>query len=171
MFAVIDPGQTQNYQRSPEQHVVVVRLLLSGCCRHNHKIWWLHDGHIFHTYARHILRYISSLNLGTIWIKYPNSRTKWASGKVSVRIAILDLRIVQGAHLFPFLGMPLWNSAPTNSPKASHVGSCRIRHAPLWPMDCQWCTNHMCENYGHHATFFEQAMKTNLDWYHGLWLS
>ena len=131
MFALIDPGRTENYQQSPEHRVVIVRLLLSGCCYHNHKIRWMHDGHTFHTYARNTLRYISSLKLGTIWIKCPPTRTKWASDKGSVRIATLDLRIVQGVHLFPFLGMPLWNSAPTNSSKASHVGSCRIMHAPL----------------------------------------
>ena len=129
MFALIDPGWTENYQQSPEHHVVVVRLLLSGCCCHNHKIRWMHDGHTFHTYARHILRYISSLKLDTI--KCPPSRTKWASDKGPVIIATLHLRIVQGVHLLPFLGMPLWNSAPTNSSKASHVGSCGISHPPL----------------------------------------
>ena len=103
----------------------------------------MHDGHNFHTYARHSLRYISSLILGTMWAKCPPLRTKWASGKGSVRIATLNLRIVLGAHLCPFLGMPLWNSASKTHQKHHILESCRIKYALLWLMDYQWCANHM----------------------------
>ena len=91
-------------------HVVIVPLLLKECCWHDHPIWWLHDDHHFHIYARHTSRYIPSLNHGTMWIKCLPSMTNWASGKGSARIVTWDLRIVQSTHVFPFPGMPLSNS-------------------------------------------------------------
>ena len=119
--------QTGYHLRLLEQQV-----LFGSLCRLADVITIKHNSYtmttmylIYDTYARHTSRYVPSLDHGTmwitIWIKWPPSRTKWASSGGSVRIVALDLRIVQSVHLLPFLSMPLSNSEGMLSKSISQI--------------------------------------------------